>query len=82
MAVHRRDAPDPSLFPNYFANRDGLWIFSRKWLPEQTTGSRKPAGVVLICHGYGEHSGRYDHVAQALVKAGFAVFALDHQGLL
>lgn len=36
--------------------------------------------LVLIAHGYGEHSRRYDHVAELLVGEGAAVFALDHAG--
>lgn len=36
--------------------------------------------VVLLAHGYGEHVGRYTHVAQALVAHGAAVHALDHTG--
>lgn len=37
-------------------------------------------GVVTIAHGYGEHSGRYEYVADWLVDAGYAVFAPDHHG--
>ena len=36
--------------------------------------------VAVLAHGYGEHSRRYDHVAEALVADGGAVFALDHHG--
>jgi alpha-beta hydrolase superfamily lysophospholipase len=36
--------------------------------------------VALVSHGYGEHTGRYQHVADALVAAGAAVYALDHVG--
>ena len=39
-----------------------------------------PRATVLIVHGLGEHAGRYSHVADALVQAGFAVRAYDHQG--
>ncbi|CBG68404.1 putative lipase [Streptomyces scabiei 87.22] len=31
-------------------------------------------------HGYGEHIGRYEHVADALVRHGAAVFGPDHMG--
>jgi alpha-beta hydrolase superfamily lysophospholipase len=44
------------------------------WLPEE------PRAVVVIAHGAGEHSGRYEHVARRLVDAGYAVYALDHRG--
>lgn len=36
--------------------------------------------VALLSHGYGEHIGRYDHVADALVRHGAAVYGPDHQG--
>lgn len=39
-----------------------------------------PKAVALLSHGYGEHIGRYEHVAAALNAAGFAVFAVDHWG--
>lgn len=39
-----------------------------------------PRGIVIIVHGFGEHSGRYDHVGRALAEQGLATFALDHQG--
>jgi acylglycerol lipase len=37
------------------------------------------AAVVLV-HGLGEHIGRYEHVAQALNAAGYAVYATDVRG--
>lgn len=36
--------------------------------------------VAVLSHGYGEHIGRYDHVAAALLDAGAAVVGLDHAG--
>lgn len=36
--------------------------------------------VVVLAHGYGEHIGRYGHVAEALVGRGAAVYGLDHAG--
>jgi alpha-beta hydrolase superfamily lysophospholipase len=36
--------------------------------------------VIVIAHGYGEHIGRYEHVAQRLVSAGASVWGLDHLG--
>lgn len=39
-----------------------------------------PVGVVLVCHGLGEHSGRYTTVEDALVPDGWAVYGLDHRG--
>lgn len=39
-----------------------------------------PRLVVLLSHGYGEHIGRYHHVADALVAAGAVVHGIDHVG--
>lgn len=36
--------------------------------------------VAVISHGYGEHAGRYEHVAAAFVDDGAAVYAPDHLG--
>jgi acylglycerol lipase len=54
---------------------DGETVFHQAWVP---VGDAR--AVVLLVHGLGEHSGRYDHVARALVDAGYAVHALDHRG--
>lgn len=37
-------------------------------------------GVVVVVHGLGEHSGRYDDVAQRLAAAGWSTLAYDQQG--
>lgn len=44
------------------------------WLPAKTKAT------VVIAHGLGEHGGRYAHVAEVLVDAGCAVYAIDHRG--
>ncbi len=53
---------------------DGVSIFTHVWSPTA------PKAVVQILHGWAEHSRRYDHVAAALVDAGYAVVAGDHRG--
>jgi alpha-beta hydrolase superfamily lysophospholipase len=58
-----------------FVNADGQKIFTRSWQPQQAG-----RGVVLIAHGLGEHSGRYEHVGQKLADAGYHAYALDHLG--
>lgn len=40
----------------------------------------EPTGVLLICHGLGEHSGRYCNVVDAVTPDGWAVYALDLRG--
>lgn len=53
----------------------GSGVAWRAWLPD---GAAR--GVIVLVHGVAEHSGRYTHVGQRLVAAGFAVYALDHIG--
>jgi len=50
-------------------------VFYRAWKPVEEVRR-----VVVIVHGYAEHSGRYTHVAAALTERGSAVFAEDHLG--
>lgn len=42
--------------------------------------SDSPRAWALIVHGLGEHSGRYEHVAEALTARGVSVLAPDHPG--
>ncbi len=51
-------------------------LSAKKWLPEE----RPPKAVVLIVHGIGEHSERYNHFANFLTANGFGVVAYDHRG--
>ncbi len=39
-----------------------------------------PRWVALLVHGYGEHIGRYEEVADVLVAEGAAVYGPDHAG--
>jgi alpha-beta hydrolase superfamily lysophospholipase len=39
-----------------------------------------PARIVVLSHGYGEHVGRYEHVAAALAERGAVVYGADHLG--
>ena len=50
-------------------------IHVRTWLP-----AAAPTGVVVIAHGFAEHSGRYAAVAERLIGDGIAVRAADHRG--
>jgi acylglycerol lipase len=53
---------------------DGERLFYRHWQHSD------PPAHVVIAHGYGEHSGRYAHVAGRLCDAGYSAWALDHRG--
>jgi len=66
--------PIPDIFPQFIRNEQGLWLYTRAWeVPS-------PRAVIFISHGYGEHCGRYDHVALLFNQAGYSVYAVDHQG--
>jgi alpha-beta hydrolase superfamily lysophospholipase len=39
-----------------------------------------PRALIILLHGFGDHSGRYAHVAEWLAARGFAVWALDQRG--
>ncbi|MFK7829784.1 MAG: lysophospholipase [Congregibacter sp.] len=49
-------------------------IFYRRW----AIGA--PRAAVLLVHGLGEHSGRYQHVADKLATRGLECWAPDHPG--
>jgi len=53
---------------------DGLRLFTQRWVPAS------PTATVALVHGYAEHSGRYNHVAQAFMAQGAAVYAYDQRG--
>lgn len=42
--------------------------------------TREPRYVALIAHGYAEHIGRYEHVAERLSADGAVVYGPDHAG--
>jgi alpha-beta hydrolase superfamily lysophospholipase len=55
---------------------DGTAIFTREWPARDGV----PRGRILIVHGLGEHSGRYDHVAERLGAIGLTVHGYDQRG--
>ena len=59
---------------NTFTDADGVTIHYYVW------NAAKPRGVVQLAHGLGDHALRYEHLAQALVTAGYTVYADDHRG--
>lgn len=73
-----RVPPDPTLFPRYIQNAQGLWLRFAEWWPRIETSAIK--GIVFIVSGLGEHSGRYDSVALRLNQEGYVCFSVDNQG--
>jgi alpha-beta hydrolase superfamily lysophospholipase len=56
------------------AGSGGRRLFRRAWLPPRAER------VLLLVHGFAEHSGRYDRLGAWFASRGFAVHAYDHRG--
>ena len=56
----------------YFKSVRDSEIYYQAWLPEKDTKA-----VILIVHGLGEHSGRYENVVNHFVPLGYAVYGFD-----
>ncbi len=56
-------------------SRSGAHLLVRSWVPEQTADV-----VIVIVHGIGEHSGRYEHVGDYFAARGIEVQSYDHRG--
>lgn len=59
---------------NHFNGINDTRLYYQTWTPDS------PKGLVIIIHGYGEHSGRYLNVVNTLVPEGYTVWALDNRG--
>lgn len=55
-------------------SKDGTELSGRQWAVD------KPKAVMALVHGFGEHCGRYDHMASYLNTQGIAVVAADMRG--
>jgi alpha-beta hydrolase superfamily lysophospholipase len=65
--------------------RDGVVLVTRHWSVDGVESGGAWAGpswaAVLLVHGLGEHSGRYEHVGDRMAAAGLDVSAYDHRGM-
>jgi acylglycerol lipase len=59
---------------SFGSTRDGLTQRRRHW------ATASPKAAILLIHGIGEHSARYEHVGDALSNAGFDVLSFDQRG--
>jgi alpha-beta hydrolase superfamily lysophospholipase len=73
----RRYPPRPTMphEEDRFEVADGLTLYENRWYPDG-----EAAAVVVLVHGFAEHSGRYRRVADALGQRGYAVYAMDLRG--
>ena len=58
----------------HFYGAQGQTLFRRAWIPDRVDR------VLLLVHGLGEHSGRYEEFGSWFARHGFAVHAYDQQG--
>src|SRR5215213_9157051 len=58
-----------------FEGLEQFKIYWQAWLPDEN-----PVAVLLIAHGFGEHSGRYNNVVDNFLPRSYAIYALDHRG--
>ena len=71
----QHDKESISLVTDIFPNYRGFKLYSRYWSPKADL-----KGLVFLCHGFGEHLGWYDGLAQHLCQQDLLVFGHDHQG--
>lgn len=71
------DVDDVDQHETFIEGTKDVELFLQTWEPAD--GS-PVSGVVALLHGYGEHSSRFDHVAGALARSGYAVAAIDARG--
>lgn len=64
----------PNLVEEKSLVSDGLKLFLR------TFPTESPRATVALLHGFGEHAGRYTHVAQAFAKKGLEPWTMDLRG--
>lgn len=57
-----------------FVDAEGVTIHYYTW------AASKPKAVIQLVHGLGEYATRYEALCQALVAAGYSVYADDHRG--
>jgi len=57
-----------------FEGYQGLPLYYQKWQADE------PKAVLVIVHGFGEHSGRYKNVVNKVIQQSFVVYSFDHRG--
>jgi alpha-beta hydrolase superfamily lysophospholipase len=72
--LRRVDGPSIRRTESHLVVVGGRSLFRRSWLPP------RPERLLVLVHGYAEHSGRYEHVGAWLAARGCAVHAYDQQG--
>jgi acylglycerol lipase len=58
-----------------FTGHKNLNLYCQSWQPAQGLKA-----ILLVVHGFAEHSGRYINLVNYFVPKGYAVYSLDHRG--
>ncbi len=58
-----------------FKGADSLGLYYQRWQSDTTAKA-----ILIIVHGFGEHSGRYMNVVDYMLPLGFTVYSFDHRG--
>ncbi len=76
-------APMPSIVSHATA-ADGTDLLIRHWPPDEAEAggawAGEPWASILLVHGLGEQSGRYEHVGDQFAAAGLDAWAYDQRG--
>lgn len=62
---------------SFFTTFDGEGLFWRRHPPD---GDQEPRAVLAVVHGFGEHSGRYGFLVDAMTARGYALATFDLRG--
>jgi len=54
---------------------DSNQLFYRRWIPQES-----PHAVLLIVHGFSDHSGRYQPIVDSLLPRNIAIYSYDQRG--
>ena len=63
------------VFEGCFTTPDGTQLYYQAHLPVG-----KPSAALLVVHGAGDHSGRYQDALKILIPQGIAVYCYDQRG--
>lgn len=80
LAAVRIDGSEEKMMADYketkgiFAGVNNAQIYYKSWKAEN------PRGVIVIAHGLGEHSGRYENLICIMQDDDISFYALDHRG--
>ncbi|MDP6977863.1 MAG: alpha/beta hydrolase [Myxococcota bacterium] len=76
MAPEQAGTPDDAIrrIEGRLEKHERSWLFRRSWIP------REPTRTIALVHGFGEHSGRYEHVGAWFARRGAEVHGFDLRG--